>query len=88
MKLKITILAVLALCALNQVSLAQEVDQRPDQVVMNQQPRPYRALHSHALYRSYNWVPLACESVIFPRSPLCGSRAPLPWDWECPWWGC
>jgi hypothetical protein len=88
MKLRITILAVLALFGLNQVSLAEEVDQRSDQVSMNQSPVPNRPLHGHGLYRSYNWYPLACESVIFPRSPLCGGRAPLPWDWECPWWGC
>lgn len=43
---------------------------------------------SHSYYRSYRPYPAACGSVIFPRSPLCGDRAPLPWDWECPWWGC
>jgi hypothetical protein len=88
MKLKSTILAVLAVFALSQVSLAEEADQRSDQVGVNQPPAPHRVLHRHALYRSYNWYPLACESVIFPRSPLCAGRAPLPWDWECPWWGC
>jgi hypothetical protein len=32
-------------------------------------------------YRSY---PAACESVWFPRSPLCGDRAaPAPVDWHC-----
>ena len=88
MKLKITILALLAVFALDQVSLAEEVNQRSDQVSMIQSPGPERPLHRHAYYRAYNWYPMACESVIFPRSPLCAGRAPLPWDWECPWWGC
>jgi hypothetical protein len=86
MKLRITILAILAFFALDQVSLAEEVNQGSDQVGMTQ--GAMRPLHRHAHYRSYNWYPMACESVIFPRSPLCGGRAPLPWDWECPWWGC
>jgi hypothetical protein len=85
MKLRIAILAVFAFFALDQVSLADEVSQRSDQVGMI---RPDGPLHGHAHYRSYNWYPVACESVIFPRSPLCAGRAPLPWDWECPWWGC
>jgi hypothetical protein len=85
MTLRIAILAVLAFVALDQVSLAQDVNQGSDQAAMNQLPGPKRPLYGHA---RYNWYPMACGSVIFPRSPLCGDRAPLPWDWECPWWGC
>ena len=88
MTLRITILAVLAFLAVGQVSLAQEVNQGPDQVGMSQSPGPKRPLYAPAHYPAYNWYPMACGSVIFPRSPLCGGRAPLPWDWECPWWGC
>jgi hypothetical protein len=88
MKSKIMILALLAVFALDQVSLAQEVYQRSEQVSTIQPPGPERPLHRHAYGRSYNWYPMACGSVIFPRSPLCAGQAPLPWDWECPWWGC
>ena len=84
MKLTITLLAVAALFALDQVSVAQEGNQRSDQMA----PRPAGSLYGHAYYRSYDRYPMACGSVVFPRSPLCGDIAPLPWDWECPWWGC
>jgi hypothetical protein len=39
-----------------------------------------------AQYRSYRPYPAACESVIFPRSPLCAGRpaaydVPAPFNW-------
>jgi hypothetical protein len=86
MHVRITILAVVAFLALDQVSLAEQVNH--DQLGMNQPPGPQRPLHGYAQYRSGDWYRMACESVILPRSPLCAGRAPLPWDWECPWWGC
>jgi hypothetical protein len=47
--------------------------------------RPHR--HYVARYQSYPWTPVACEAVIFPRSPLCAGRpahftpySPLPFS--------
>jgi len=38
-----------------------------------------------AQYRSYGPYRIACESVIFPRSPLCAGRpasyVPFPFNW-------
>jgi hypothetical protein len=40
---------------------------------------------ARAQYRSYRPYPAACESVIFPRSPLCAGRpasyVPFPLNW-------
>jgi hypothetical protein len=39
---------------------------------------PFRPYHHHrrhvAHYQPYEWTPVACEAVIFPRSPLCTGR--------------
>jgi hypothetical protein len=35
--------------------------------------RPYHRGHV-ARYQPYPWTPVACEAVIFPRSPLCTGR--------------
>jgi hypothetical protein len=43
---------------------------------------------SHSYYGWHRPYPAACESVWFPRSPLCGSRGPSPWDWYCFGWRC
>jgi len=45
----------------------------------------YRSQSYYGWHRPY---PAACESVWFPRSPLCGNRAPSPWGWYCFGWGC
>ena len=40
--------------------------------------------HYRSHYYQYRPYPAACESVWFPRSPLCGNRAPsltMYWDW-------
>jgi hypothetical protein len=36
------------------------------------QPRHHR--RHVARYEPYEWTPVACEAVIFPRSPLCTGR--------------
>jgi len=81
MKLGITILAALALIALDRVSAAGAPSQRlmikvADQAGLQEplwsnRPR-YRLAHHR--YRSYGSYPVACEAVIFPRSPLCTGR--------------
>ena len=43
---------------------------------------------SHSYYEWHRPYPAACESVWFPRSPLCENRAPLPWNWYCFGWRC
>jgi hypothetical protein len=37
---------------------------------------PFRPRDRHhvARYQPYPWTPVACEAVIFPRSPLCDGR--------------
>ena len=75
MKLGITILAALVLIAFDQLAAAQELNQRPvikfaDQVGL----WPGRTRHASAHHRSYGGYPVACEAVIFPRSPLCAGR--------------
>jgi hypothetical protein len=83
MKLGVPILAVLALMALGRSPAAGEPG-RPFFVETEKPPiwflwRQYGRRH----YRSHMWYPYACESVIFPRSPLCAGRpidaGPLPW---------
>ena len=89
--MKITILAALALIAFDQVSAAEEPSQRlmikdADQVGM----WPNRTRQGLAHHRSYGGPPVACEAVIFPRSPLCAGRPAtfgpygpfhLPWNY-------
>jgi len=95
MKLRIAILAALALIAFDRVSAAEESSGRllikvADQDDLIRPPQPNRqrhARHGHGYYRPYGGLPVACESVIFPRSPLCAGRpatfgpfAPFPWN--------
>src|SRR5258708_30997925 len=91
MKLAITILAVLALVAVNQVSAAAQTSQNfvikvADRVGTYPPQWPTRPRHRFVYYRSYGLYPGACEGVIFPRSPVCAGRpasfgpyAPFPW---------
>jgi hypothetical protein len=92
MKLGITISAVLALIACNQVSAAEQKSQNlvikiADQVGAYPPQWPTRPRHRLVYYRTYGLYPVACEAVIFPRSPLCAGRpasfgpyAPFPWN--------
>jgi hypothetical protein len=90
--MKIMILAALALIAFDQVSAAEEPSQRlmikdaDHQVGM----WPNRTRQGLAHHRSYGGPPVACEAVIFPRSPLCAGRPAtfgpygpfhLPWNY-------
>lgn len=91
MKLRITILAAFALIAFDRVSAAEEPSQRlfrvADKVGIDRPLWPTRSPHRLAHQRSYSRYPVACEAVIFPRSPLCAGRpaafgpyAPYPWN--------
>ncbi len=92
MKLGITILAALALITFNRVPAAEEPSQNfvikvADQIGTNPPLWPTRPRHGLAYHRSHTWYPVACEAVIFPRSPLCAGRpasfgpyAPYPWN--------
>jgi hypothetical protein len=92
MKLAITILAALALVAFNQVSAAAQTRQNfvvkvADRVGTYPPQWPIRPRHRFIYYRSYGLYPVACEAVIFPRTPLCAGRpasfgpyAPFPWN--------
>jgi hypothetical protein len=97
MKLRIAILAALALIAFDRISAAEESSQSllikvADQVDLNGPPWPNKqrhARHGRGYYRPYGGLPVACESVIFPRSPLCAGRpaafgpfAPFPWEFR------
>ncbi len=90
MKLTITILAALALIAFNRVAAADELGQglvlKVADQIGNPPVRPRRR-HGSAHRYSYSPYPLACEAVMFPRSPLCAGRpatfgpyAPFPWN--------
>ena len=79
MKLGITILAALALIALDRVSAAEAPSQRlmikvADQAGFQEPLWSSRPRHRFAHHRSYVSYPVACEAVIFPRSPLCTGR--------------
>jgi len=89
MKRRIIILAALALIAFDRASLAEDPGRRLLSEAAGQgihQPlRPHRS--RLAYHRSYGGYPVACEAVIFPRSPLCAGRpatfgpyAPFPWN--------
>ncbi len=92
MKLGVAILAGLALIAFNRVSAAQQTSQNSvikvaDPVGTYPPQWPIRPRHRLIYYRSYSSYPVACEAVIFPRSPLCAGRpasfgpyAPYPWN--------
>ena len=92
MKLTITISAALALVAFNQVPAFAQTGQNfvikvADRVGMYPPQWPTRPRHRFVYYSSYGLYPVACEGVIFPRSPLCAGRpasfgpyAPFPWN--------
>ena len=92
MKLGITILAALALIAFNRVSAAEQTAQKfvikvADRVGTYPPQWPVRPRHRVIYYPSYGSYPVACEAVIFPRSPFCAGRpasfgpyAPYPWN--------
>jgi hypothetical protein len=88
MKLRIAIFAALALMAFDRVSGAEEASQRlkaADQASMWLN----RAPQAPPRYGSYGSPPVACEAVIFPRSPLCAGRpstfGPFNNDFHFPW---
>jgi hypothetical protein len=95
MKVGITILAALVLIVFNRVSAAEESGQRlvikiADQAGTNRPPWPDRRRYDLAHRRSSGGYPVACEAVIFPRSPLCAGRPAtfgpyggfhLPWNY-------
>jgi hypothetical protein len=78
MKLGITIFAAaLAVMACGCIAAAGEINQAPvakvaDQIVMTPAPRIRR--HSLAVHPYEPLHPVACEAVLFPRSPLCAGR--------------
>jgi hypothetical protein len=95
MKLRITIFAALALIAFDRVSAAEESSQSllikiADQVGMNRSSRPNGPWHGLPHRHTYGVYPVACEAVIFPRSPFCAGRPAtfgpygpfhLPWNY-------
>jgi hypothetical protein len=88
MKFGIAISAALAVVACGRIAAAGEIDKGvvvkvADQAVVVPAPRVHRRPH-HYVVDPY---PMACESVLFPRSPLCAGRpasygyyAPYPWN--------
>lgn len=92
MTLRVTILAALALVAFEGISAAEGPSQGllvkvADQVGVSRPLRPKSSRHYLPYHRWYGASPVACESVIFPRSPLCAGRpatfgpyAPFPWN--------
>jgi hypothetical protein len=79
MKLGIAISAALALIAFTEVSAAQQPSQSPvikvaHQIGMYPPQGPLTPPYRLVYYRSYGLYPVACEAVIFPRSPLCAGR--------------
>jgi hypothetical protein len=77
MKLGITIFAALAAVACGGIASADEINQAlvakvADQIVVTPAPR----IRRHRLVvRPYEPLPpVACEAVLFPRSPLCAGR--------------
>jgi hypothetical protein len=92
MKLAITISAALALVAFNHVSATAQTHQNlvikvADRVGTYPPQWPIRPRHRFVYYRSYGLNPVACEAVIFPRSPLCaghpasfGPYGTFPWN--------
>jgi hypothetical protein len=89
MKFGIAFLPALAVVACGRVAAADEIDKAivvkvADLVVV--EPAPQLRRHLHVRPRTYPY-PAACESVLFPRSPLCAGRpasygyyAPYPWN--------
>lgn len=97
MKLAVIVAAGFALIALNRVAVADDWGQTfvlkvADQVDTIVPPHasvpPHARRHHRPAHRySYSPYPVACEAVIFPRSPLCAGRpatfgryAPFPWN--------
>ena len=93
MKRGIIILAALALtAAFNRVSAAEQASQNffirvADQVGTYPPRWPGKLRHVLTYRHLYGSYPVACEAVIFPRSPLCvgrpaafGPYAPYPWN--------
>jgi hypothetical protein len=91
MKFEIAFLTALAVVACGRTAAAGEVDNAvvvkvADLAVVEPAPRLRPHRHIHIRPPSYPY-PAACESVLFPRSPLCAGRpaafgpyAPYPWD--------
>jgi hypothetical protein len=79
MKLRTGLLAALALASFTQISKAQEPTVWPEMMPAHFVMPPWsgRARYHHR-YRSFTRyplpLPLACEAVLFPRSPLCAGR--------------
>ncbi len=90
MKFGITILALaaLAVVACGRIAAAGEIEKAVVVKVADQAvPEPPRWHHRRHHRRHRERMPLACESVLFPRSPLCEGRpaafgpyAPSPWN--------
>jgi hypothetical protein len=92
MKFGIAISAAFALTALTGVSAAEQISQSlvikvTDQIGMYPPQGPIRLRHRFVHRPLYGLSPVACEAVIFPRSPLCAGRtasfgpyAPFPWN--------
>jgi hypothetical protein len=89
MKFGIAFFAALAVVACGRIAAAGEVDKAVVIKVADLAvPEPPRRHHRrHHRRHSEEREPLACESVLFPRSPLCEGRpaafgpyAPAPWD--------
>ena len=88
--LRIAIFGALALIAFNRVSAAEESSQGllinvANEVGTYQPPRSDRPWRPPARERSYGAYPVACEAVIFPRSPLCAGR-PATFGPHVPHW--
>ncbi len=86
MKLGTVIFAALAVMTFDRVAAAQNVNQRllvkvADQVNVSVPLRPRRRHQIVAV--PYIGPPVACEAVLFPRSPLCAGR-PAPYGWYAP----
>jgi hypothetical protein len=77
MKLRITIFAALAVTACGSIASAGEINQAlvvkvADQIVAAPAPQ---IRHHRLVVRPYEPLPpVACEAVLFPRSPLCAGR--------------
>ena len=91
MKFGIAMLAALAAVAWGRIASAGEIDhavvvKAADQAVAAPAARRYRRPHHDVAPLPYPY-PVACEAVLFPRSPLCAGRpasygyyATFPWN--------
>jgi hypothetical protein len=92
MKPWIAISAALAVMTFGRVAAAEVVYHpfgiNPAYQVPTGPLTPFQPRYRHvARYQPYPWTPVACEAVIFPRSPLCVGRparfspyAEFPWN--------